>query len=80
MLMLIIGFRVCLFSGPLLFSASAALESGLERILEEDREDCGVLARLWSFMKKMFSLFLAFFEVEISMLLLRTLLSLFPLL
>ena len=79
MLMLIIGFRVCLFSGPLL-SASAALESGLEIILEEDREDCGVLARLWSFMKKMFSLFLEFFEVEISMLLLRTLLSLFPLL
>lgn len=38
-LMLIIGFNVCLFSGPLLFSVSAALERGLEMILDDDMED-----------------------------------------
>lgn len=44
-LMFIIGFIVCLFSGPLDFSVSAALESGLEIIFEDDMEDCGVFAR-----------------------------------
>ena len=78
--MFIIGFKICLFSGPLDLSASAALERGLEMIFEDDIEDCGVLARFWSFKKKIFSLFLEFLDVEISILLLLTLFSLFPLL